>query len=388
MAADEGAPEAMVADHPDETPEAVAVASVDTEAIQKQLREKEQLVGALTERLEQAAEQLDRIRRTGVDKGRRPLGGGTGTTLPGDLVEDHKHTLEDLKRVITNWEDIQAGATLGRIETQIIELRDLITASLNGGTFPVSTSGSRTATAAAGSTPAAAPARERSAETAAPHSASKASGNAWWEAQKAALMGQPVPAEVQAALAAAETPAAPAPAEPAGKEPPAPESSCNLAEVVIPDLPAAVDLDNITLDDARAAIRERDRIIQQMREPLLLLKASGQIPLNLTSLENLPEPMRARITELETQWQAKFRQIELDLSLERARLAREQAAVHQQHEALQKQLRNGAFAIKAGAGDDGSGRGDENSSSKRRWFRFMGKTQDNAPMPGPKDEAQ
>src|SRR4029077_79348 len=96
--------------------------SADIDLIQNQLHEKEQLVAALTERLEQAAEQLDRVRRTGADKGgRRPQGGGG---LPAELVEEHKTTLEDLKRVIARWEDIQAEAALGRIETQIVELRD------------------------------------------------------------------------------------------------------------------------------------------------------------------------------------------------------------------------------------------------------------------------
>ena len=122
MARDGGAPTATVEDCPEETPAAAGDLTVDAETVRNQLREKEHLVAALTERLEQAAEQLDRLRRTGVDKGRRPLGGG----FPAEVIDDHKHTLEDLKRVITNWEDIQAGATLGRIETQIMELRELI----------------------------------------------------------------------------------------------------------------------------------------------------------------------------------------------------------------------------------------------------------------------
>jgi hypothetical protein len=122
-----------------------------------------------------------------------------------------------------------------------------------------------------------------------------------------------------------------------------------------------------------------------LREPLLIARAAAQIPANLRSLENLAEPVQARITELETQWQAKFRQVELDLSLERARLAREQSAVRQQHEQLQKQLRRGAADRSAGADD---GRGDESSSSKRRWFRFMGKTAENGGAAEPKEDGQ
>src|SRR5258708_4818694 len=130
MAPDDTAPTA-VEDRPDEAPAVAADRLVDTELIQNRLREKEQLVAALTERLEQAAEQLDRLRRTGVDKGRRPLGGG----LPAEVVEEHKATLEDLKRVISRWEDMQAEVTLGRIETQITELRDLMVGSGQAGSY-------------------------------------------------------------------------------------------------------------------------------------------------------------------------------------------------------------------------------------------------------------
>lgn len=146
--------------------------SADIDLIQNQLHEKEQLVAALTERLEQAAEQLDRLQRTGADKGRRPLVGGG---LPAELVEEHKTTLEDLKRVIARWEDIQAEAALGRIETQIVELRDLV---VSGG---VSIAGASPGHAGAHSAanPQAPASGQRPAEGAGNRSGGKAGGNAW-----------------------------------------------------------------------------------------------------------------------------------------------------------------------------------------------------------------
>jgi hypothetical protein len=363
MAPDDAAPTA-VEDRPEETPAVAADHLVDTEQIQNRLREKEQLVTALTERLEQAAEQLDRLRRTGVDKGRRPLGGG----FPAEVVEEHKTTLEDLKRVIARWEDMQAEVTLGRIETQIAELRDLMVGSGNAGTFVAP----RTAATPPAQAPAPQPApRERPAEAQAHHPAGKGGGNAWWEAQKAALMGEPLSEEAKAAL---EAPSTAAPVDASNDATSSVPASCDLAGLKIPDLPAPVDFENITLEEARAAIRERDTVIGQLREPLLLLQASAQLPADLPTLEHLPAPLRDRIADLETQWQAKFRQVELDVSLERARLAREQAAVRQQQEALQKQFRKEGPAGKGPAADDS--KGEEGSSSKRRWFRFMGKPGD------------
>ncbi len=342
--------------------------SADIELIQNQLNEKEQLVAALTERLEQAAEQLDRLRRTGVDKGRRLPGGGG--SLPAELVDEHKNTIEDLKRVIARWEDIQAEATLGRIETQIVELRDLVVSGGIGaggiGSGGGSHAGHAAAHAAAHSSPSqpAAPPRPKPAETVAATSAGKTGGNAWWEAQKAAMMGEPVPAAVQAEL---DQKAAAAHVE----EPDEPGSESaggsGLADFDVPELPPPVNGDELTPEAALAAIRQRDEIIRQLREPILLWKASGMLPAGVRSLSELPEPLKKCIADLEAQWQAKFRQVELDLSLERARLGREQAALRQQQDALQKQSRNGG-----GKADPKAGDSDDDSSSKRRWFKFMG----------------
>lgn len=363
MARDGGASAATVDDCPEETPQAVSASAV--EPIQNQLREKEQLVVALTERLEQAAEQLDRLRRTGADKGRRTLGGGG---FPAEVVEEHKNTLEDLKRVIARWEDMQAEVTLGRIETQIVELRDLMVGgSIHPGAHPAVRITPHAASAATTHTAAPVAPRERPAAAAAPQPGAKSGGNAWWEAQKAALMGDPVPPEVQAALAAN-----PAPSDlPQATA----TASGDLAGLNIPNLPAPIDFENITRDEALEAIRERDRIIQELREPLLLLQTSGQLPDVLPTIESMPEALQKRIAELETQWQSKFRQVELDLSLERARLAREQSALRQQQETMQKQFRKGVTSAKTAAEAD-SAKGDESASAKRRWFRFMGKSED------------
>ena len=340
--------------------------SDDIDLIQNQLREKEQLVAALTERLELAAEQLDRVRRTGADKGRRPLGGGG---LPAELVEEHKSTLEDLKRVIARWEDIQAEAALGRIETQIVELRDLV---VSGGI--VSTGGAASGPAVAHSGPSLpVPARERPAAAGAPRPTAKGGGNAWWEAQKSAMLGEPVSAAAQAVTQQSAAADLDKPAERTSDS----SGAFDLAGFNIPDLPAPVNLEEISPEEAHAAIRERDALIQQLREPLLLWKTAGQLPPGFRSIAEIPEPLTRCIADLEVQWQAKFRHVELDLSLERARLARDQSAVRQQQEALQKQSRNGGGVSKADAGDK-----DEDGSSRRRWFRFMGSAAEGSPSPG------
>ena len=80
-------------------------ATGDVTALEAKLKEKEKLVGALTKRLEQAAEQLDRLQRSGAKKGGRGRGGG----LPAELVEEQKTLTEDLKRAVEQWEAMQAA---------------------------------------------------------------------------------------------------------------------------------------------------------------------------------------------------------------------------------------------------------------------------------------
>jgi hypothetical protein len=339
------------------------------DAMQKQLREKDQLVAALTERLEQAAEQLDRLRRTGADKGHRPTGG----SIPAELLQDQKQTLTELKRFVGNWDEIQPGETLARIESQVIEIRNLISngavavAPSNGSAAPAAPAAARQRPPAASGTPAAG--------SSASSAGGKTSNSSWWEKQKAALMGEgheSAPDEQTAATPAAGGAPASPPADTSAdtESGPSDRPACSLVDVVIPDLPPAVDFEGLTLDDAKQAIRERDQVIERLREPLLLLKAAGQLPADLQSRDNLPPAVRALLDELETQWQARFRQAELDLSLERARLAREQSQLRHQQELVQKQLRtNGSAPREQPDAADG-----EDSTSRRRWFRFMGKS--------------
>lgn len=331
--------------------------------LSSQLREKDQLVAALTERLEQAAEQLDRLRRTGVDKGRRPLATGAGGSAP-DWLHEHRPTFDDLKRVLSNWDEIQPGSTLGRIESQLADLRDLLAAGAAPPPLPPplreSASNARPAPATATPPPA-------------PKAAAKGSGNDWWEAQKAALLGNAPPAVEESAQAtsAAQPPTASSPADEPGEMA---GSRTSLAEFKIPDALPPLDFETLTLEEAKQALRVRDAIIEQLREPLLLSQMAGEMPRDLQSIDQLPEPVRQRLSDIEAHWQAKFRQIELDLSLERARLGREQAQLKHQQDLLQKQLKHLGHAPAGAADADES----DDSKSRRRWFRFMGKPGDEA----------
>ncbi len=92
------------------------------ESLEAQLADRDQLVAALTERLEQAAEQLDRLHRTGADRGVRS--GILG--IPPELIQQQQKLVEDLQQAIQQWEDMQPGAFFGRLESQLTQIHDLV----------------------------------------------------------------------------------------------------------------------------------------------------------------------------------------------------------------------------------------------------------------------
>jgi hypothetical protein len=311
--------------------------------MEQQLTDKEEVIVTLTARLEQAAEQLDRFRRCGNTAPGRA--GGSG----GSLSEDHKAALDDLKGVITRWEEMQCEATLGRLETQVSELRDMV-ASFVGGGAPVTF------------TP------RPAAQTAAESGGDAKSSGSWWEQTKAAMMS--------------------------GEEPPPPPTYTTRETVddgssetatdgtyepaFIPHPPESVDYDTVTLEQAAVALRERDQLILRLREMLLAQQAAREFA-HVSSLEDLPETLRTRLETVETEWQGKFRQMELDLSRERARLARTEATLRQQQELVQKEMARlgideaAAAAQAASTARHGHGKGED--GARKRWFKFLGKEQ-------------
>ncbi|MBW3541415.1 MAG: hypothetical protein KY476_14200, partial [Planctomycetes bacterium] len=127
----------MDSDHAQSATAAPPALQARVDKLQSALAEKEKLVAALTARLEQAAEQLDRIRRSGGDRGSRVVSGG----IPAELVEQQKGLVEELQAAVAAWQDMQAAACLGRIERGVDEVRDLLTGSaLPRGQTPLRTS--------------------------------------------------------------------------------------------------------------------------------------------------------------------------------------------------------------------------------------------------------
>ncbi|MEX2286272.1 MAG: hypothetical protein WD648_04225 [Planctomycetaceae bacterium] len=311
-------------------------------SLETQLREKEQLVAALTERLEQAAEQLDRIRRTGGDRGLRGGGG-----IPPELIEEQQALAAELQQAVRQWEETQPGATLGRIEVQLTELRDLVSGLAGGEGFPAEQS-------------VAAPSL-RGRTDVRDGDNSKASGPALsgYEAMKAELL---------------ET--EPAPTTAAAKLPVATAAYIKPEEIAPVDPPAVIDLDAAGVEELRTAVEHRDSYISYLTRALRAAEMMYKQSLDWEALNNAPDDLRRRLEDLEKTLHATLRHAEVDHSLERARLGREAARLEQLQEHLRREMHRLNLTDPHDDDDeahDNRATPEVERSANSRWQRLFGK---------------
>ncbi|TWU13523.1 hypothetical protein CA54_23580 [Symmachiella macrocystis] len=316
------------------------------ELLESQLQEKEDLVFALTERLEQAAEQLDRYRRAGARQSRS--GGG----MPKEIVEEQKSLFDEMRQMIAQWEATQPGVTLGRIELQVTELRDLVAGNVLGDGNGGGGIGSALS-ALTKSEPA--PAAEEPQEAAAAPSNDFKPGS--WEAQRAALMaGEPVPESKPEPVAEVEVPAT---------------ETDDVVEEAAEDLtntPTPIDLHSADIEQLRQAVQERDRIIASLKQQIEEQEGSGEV-VKFDTMDSMPDEFREKLDALEEEWKDKIRETEVELSLERAKIAREKAELQQQQHQMQKHREKMGVTGQPGPANSGSQSGEDANSG--RWLRFL-----------------
>ena len=269
--------------------------------LELQLREKEQVIEALTERLEQAAEQLDRIRRTGGDRGARIGGGG----IPAEMVEQQRTLTEELQQALQQWEAMQAAATLGRIEIQLTELRDLVAERL---------------TPDHANAPGSHPREPRRQRQSSPQPVAYSAGGGY-ERLKAELLGDseeaPTEAERHDRAPGAVT-------EPDGQ---------------LEEAPQPVDRSVSDPEVLHDAIEARDGYIACLIRRLRSAEARSAGPVDWSALADVPDELRERLEQLSRSLDERLRMAEVELSLERARLSREESRLRISEQLIEKEKR-------------------------------------------------
>ncbi len=336
--------DATAVNHPSDGSECVAERIEATfgeteEHLESLLQEKDALVEALTQQLEHAAEELDRWQRTG---GR---GGISGGGLPQSLVEQQSRLADELTGAVQQWSDIQAEGTLGRIEMQLSELRDLILER----SIPSDNSPPQSAP------PVNRPENiERRGTRPATDKSQGAPASSGWDAIKEDL------------LASSEKPSPADQAAPAEKV----DGSIVVPPAVpdeLPPPPDVIDLEQSTVEELRCAVLARDDYVAALIGRLRTAERHTVLP-NWSELESVPDQLREQLVELKRKLEEQLRLAEVELSLERARLARSKAEVHQQSIALERQRQQQSREANRDKSDD------ESLESSGRWFRFLGRS--------------
>lgn len=297
---------------------------------QQQLVQKDELIHALTEQLEQAAEQLDRFQRSGAR-------GRTGAS--GAVPEEQRKACEDLQRIVQQWEDLQAGLTLGRIEMQVSEIRDLILDlrsdrphSRNGHNGEASQHHHDDQSAILSF-----------ADLAKDEESPPA--NTEWERMKSQLLSS----DDQEADAASP--------------------SWDALEQPLPEPPPAISPENSDATELHTAIVERDDYIRLLLTRLRRIEVL-QPAAAISALEPDSSEFVAKVQLLEQRLLEHARCAEVELSVERAKLARERSQLAQQQEHISRQLKKLGLN---NVDDLNNAEVQAGTLQERRWSRFLGR---------------
>lgn len=336
----------------------------DTESLQARLADREQLVEELTSRLEQAAEQLDRFKRTGADRGGRIINGGGG--LPASLVEQQQTLTEELQQAVRDWENMQPTVLLSRVEMQITELRDLMFERGDGMAVPAPTKETSSASASQLTKPSSTPTDNGST-----NGDVDPSGMSLYEQFKAGLTGDEPPAD--------ESNASSVPTESASESAPTAEAAARPVEAEIPavDPPEEIDLESADEEALREAVHQRDSYITYLLRRLRAKEVAAWPAGEWKDLEGVPGELAVRLEEYEKQLEELLRLAEVETSLERARLGREAAKLELERQQIQSVMSHLQLSEECEDDvDDADDEGDSNGRPKpSRLKRFLARWQ-------------
>lgn len=106
---------------------------------------------------------------------------------------------------------------------------------------------------------------------------------------------------------------------------------------MLPELPEAVDLATEDLETLRAAVAVRDECIQAMQDYIVALNTASIPEFDLKDYDALPEAQRQKLESWEAVIRENLRRTEVEISVERARMAREQQKLQFQQLQLAKE---------------------------------------------------
>lgn len=324
---------------------------------QHQIEQRDELVQALTRQLEQAAEQLDRMQRSGGVAGRPQAAG-----LPADFTRQQSQISEDVAYLVQQWENTQVAGAMGRIEMQLEELRDLVHQAR---------------------IPADGPSRAQTSADSDDDAVDAEDGRDSDQSEEDLSRNLDLLASLKEAMNADADPipefeledqSGPSSAGNWGTDEVA---SFSAALPSLPDPPAPIDPNLAEPEEIREAIDQRDRYIQTVVDHSRSLQqlASLNSPVDWEELNNAPEELVDRLQQLEQQLVEQLRTSEISMSLERARLSRESTQLEAARIQLEKKMKKHGLSLpqtNAPESKSASGSGDgETSPRAEKWLNML-----------------
>ena len=312
---------------------------------QEDLSQKDELIAALIRELEQAAEQLDRIQRSGGDRSSSDESAGISSPSL-DMGHSRTRMMDDLRLMAEEWEQSQPPVVLSRIESELAALHELVLSLKRDGgqTVPQRTE------------PISFEERlrqyEQQQEAESPPELDRGnvtleeSSPRWDEIKSQLQLPDPSQTSVEVEEADYEV----------------------LRIIANLPTPLEVNLDVANLEELKVAVRERDDFIIQLNR-LFRTRNTLSLPKDWGVLANVPGEMQIRVESLIEHLDVQVRLGEVEMSLERARLARERATIQSEREAMEKHMKRLGVNSIADLGNISNATG---TASDRRWMRFLG----------------
>lgn len=287
------------------------------------VQEKDELLKILTERLEVAAEQLDRLRRQGG-----PLEPLPHSSSP--AVFDDPEVTEDFRQMLADWRDLQSRGWFGSLEERLDGIHDLV-------------------------------ARLRSAPV-----ESRAEEPRQAPASVAEILSK---YSVDVPAAADERPKSEGPGDQQEDFP----SDTVPARLELPEPPPAVDLEQADAEELREALRQREEYIARLSDYLLAFDAADHIEIESPQIGALTADQREAMEAWEAKVRKELRQTQIQLWIERAQLSREQMQIQQMQHQLETETRRLGLAKQKGlAGDPNDPASGADGQKSKSWLGLFG----------------
>jgi hypothetical protein len=320
--------------------------------LEELVQEKDQLLRILSDRLEQAVEQLDRFRREGV----QATFDEVKPARPG-LADDEPDLRDDLRQMLDDWQSLQQRGWFEQLEQRLDSIHQSVTRG-----------GSNTDSAPLSNAPSVEIPAKGAANTKDDSSSYTSSvadilqrfgGN---EASK-----ETVTANESKAIAIRNTAVVPA----FGAPPSNRDSISDRMIVSFPESPDEIDVETADLATLKAAVNARNAYISQLEEYLQTMEATAQQPVEIPSLADLTDSQSQVLDSWSESMRKEFRQTQIQISLERAKLSRETMKLQHQQQLVESELKRLELARRAtliGSDDEVGGE----TAKPRGWKGLFG----------------